>query len=311
MKGQVYKSTGNWYHVKLSTGEFINARILGIFRLDNLRTTNPIAVGDIVTITLENQDYLITEIEKRENYIIRESPKNRTARHILASNIGQVCIMASLIKPRTSTGFIDRCLVTAAAYNIPAFIVFNKSDLNRSKENQLLEKLISIYKDAAVKTIATSIFDEGSMLRFSTLLSNKSTLLIGHSGVGKSTLINKIDHNLDLKTGEISEVHDKGKHTTTFTEMFDLVMGGSIIDAPGIKEFGLLDIEKYELSRYFPEMMRLLPQCKFNNCLHVSEPDCAILKALQTGIISEVRYQNYLNMLDDMEDSVENWELKK
>lgn len=311
MKGQVYKSTGNWYHVKLSTGEFINARILGIFRLDNLRTTNPIAVGDIVTITLENQDYLITEIEKRENYIIRESPKNRTARHILASNIGQVCIMASLIKPRTSTGFIDRCLVTAAAYNIPAFIVFNKSDLNRSKENQLLEKLISIYKDAAVKTIATSIFDEGSMLLFSTLLSNKSTLLIGHSGVGKSTLINKIDHNLDLKTGEISEVHDKGKHTTTFTEMFDLVMGGSIIDAPGIKEFGLLDIEKYELSRYFPEMMRLLPQCKFNNCLHVSEPDCAILKALQTGIISEVRYQNYLNMLDDMEDSVENWELKK
>lgn len=310
MKGTVYKSTGNWYTVKLETGEKIDARIKGIFRLDNTRTTNPIAVGDQVTLSKENHDWQIAGIDKRTNYIIRVSPKNRTARHILASNIDQVCIMATLAKPRTSSGFIDRCLVTAEAYHIPSVVIFNKIDLYKHKEEMQLQELVASYEKAGIQYLKTSVLSKINMSQFQHLLENKITLLIGHSGVGKSSLLNAIDPTLNLRTGEISETHEKGKHTTTFAEMCDLSFGGSIIDTPGIKEFGLLDIEKNELSHCFPEMVKVLHECKFNNCLHVAEPDCAVVKAVQAGVINEGRYLNYLNMLEDLDESIEKWELK-
>lgn len=310
MKGQVYKSTGNWYQVKKQDGQFIQARIKGVFRLDHTRATNPIAVGDFVQLAYENGDWLIDAIEDRNNYFLRESPKNRTARHIIAANMDQIIVLACMAKPRTSSGFIDRCLVTAQAYRVPAVVIFNKTDLYREKENNLMHAWMVTYRKIGVEVIQTSVVTEQHIDQVGSILKNKVSLLIGHSGAGKSSLVNKIDPSLDLRTGEISEVHEKGKHTTTFAEMFDLSGGGAVIDTPGIKEFGLLDIEKQELGHFFPEFVSVMHQCKFNNCLHVSEPQCAVIEAVRKGDISEVRYLNYLNMLEDIEEGMEKWELK-
>lgn len=311
MRGVVYKSTGSWYLVKTSDGEYIQARIKGIFRLDKLKTTNPIAVGDIVNINHdENNDWIIDEIAERRNYIIRQSPKNRTARHIIASNLDQLVIVATIAQPRTSSGFIDRCLTTAEAYHIPAIIIFNKQDLLREKDLAKLEEYVSIYKKAGYTTLNTSIITKENISEFKQLLTNKTSLIAGHSGVGKSSLINSILPDLDLRTNIISSVHQKGTHTTTFAEMHDLEFGGRIIDTPGIKEFGVLDIEKHELSRYFPDFLPFIPACKFSNCLHINEPQCGIIDALEKGALSFERYKNYFNILEDIDGAMKSWELK-
>ncbi|MBP7477801.1 MAG: ribosome small subunit-dependent GTPase A [Chitinophagales bacterium] len=311
MRGVVYKSTGSWYLVKTSDGEYIQARIKGIFRLDKLKTTNPIAVGDIVNINHdENNDWVIDEIAERRNYIIRQSPKNRTARHIIASNLDQLVIVATIAQPRTSSGFIDRCLTTAEAYQIPAIIIFNKQDLLREKDLAKLEEYVSIYKKAGYTTLNTSIITKENISEFKQLLTNKTSLIAGHSGVGKSSLINSILPDLDLRTNIISSVHQKGTHTTTFAEMHDLEFGGRIIDTPGIKEFGVLDIEKHELSRYFPDFLPFIPACKYSNCLHINEPQCGIIDALEKGALSFERYKNYCNILEDIDGAMKSWELK-
>jgi ribosome biogenesis GTPase / thiamine phosphate phosphatase len=311
MKGIVYKSTGSWYLVKCENGDMVDARIKGAFRQDQLRTTNPIAVGDHVVMEVEGKDHTISVIEKRQNYMIRQSPKHRTARHIIASNIDLLCIIASIYQPRTSSGFIDRCLVTAEAYHIPCMIVFNKVDLLRVKDKDALSEWTQTYIECGYEVLHTSTEDEKSIDDLKQKLSNKSTLFTGHSGVGKSTLLNIICPDLDLRTNIISSVHNKGMHTTTFAEMLEIDENSTAIDTPGIKEFGVLDIEKNELGGLFPEFRKYLCNCKFNNCTHTSEPQCAVRSAVESAELSTERYINYLNILEDLDSALKNWELNK
>jgi ribosome biogenesis GTPase len=302
MKGVVCKSTGSHYLVKTESGAIFQCRIKGIFRLKESKNTNPVTVGDHVIIKLENENQaIIAEILPRENYIIRKSTNLSKQTHIIASNISQSMLVATLHSPRTSTGFIDRFLVTSEAYHIKPIIVFNKIDLYESEDLAQLEFLTAIYHMAGYTCVHTSTETGGGIEKLKSLLANENTLISGHSGVGKSTLVNKIDPLLNLRIGEISHYHQKGMHTTTFAEMHFLTFGGSIIDTPGIKEFGLVDFDKYEISRFFPEMMPYISQCKFNTCLHEEEPGCAIRKAYDEGFISSSRYQNYLNMLHSEE----------
>jgi ribosome biogenesis GTPase len=257
MKALVYKSTGSWYTVKTETGKMMNTRIKGIFKIDGITSTNPIAVGDDVEIELENeveQTALIVEIHPRRNYIARATPHQNKERHIVASNLNQVMLFATLKEPKTSQGFIDRFLVAAEAYHVPPIIVFNKSDLYRKKEMHLFEERKEMYEAINYTVLLTSMEKEEGMADLKQALKNKTTLLSGHSGVGKSTFINAIFPELQLKTKEVSGWSGKGMHTTTFAEMFDLPFGGKIIDTPGIREFGITDIKKEELSHYFPEM---------------------------------------------------------
>jgi ribosome biogenesis GTPase len=269
-------------------------------RLIDRRTTNPINIGDLVMVETEDGDSVINEVLPRNNYIIRQSTRNRTAEHILAANLDQALLMATVAKPRTSTGFIDRYLVTATAYHIPSVIVFNKTDLYDDSEMQLVSELEKVYTAAGYKVILASAVQNRGVADVKNLLTNKISLLSGHSGVGKSTLINAIVPGLDLKTAELASFNDKGKHTTTYAEMFELSFGGFIIDTPGIKEFGILDFEEAEVSHYFPEMEKLLHECRFNNCIHVNEPGCAVKAALEAGFIAESRYQNYLSILHEL-----------
>jgi ribosome biogenesis GTPase len=303
MKGVVLKSTGSWYTVLTDSHERLECRIRGNFRLKGIKSTNPVAVGDRVTIDKEqgNESAVITEVEERKNYIIRRSTNLSKQTHIIASNIDQAFLVATLVLPRTSTGFIDRFLVTAEAYGIPANIIFNKKDLYDEELNDYLEDLTAIYELSGYKCYAVSSYDEHDIQLLRGLMKDKINLMSGHSGVGKSTLINTLEPSLQLKTGEISGVHSKGKHTTTFAEMFRLSSGGFIIDTPGIKEFGLVDIKKEELGGYFPEFRERMNECQFSNCLHVNEPKCAVRKALEEGLIAESRYQNYLNMMNSEE----------
>jgi ribosome biogenesis GTPase / thiamine phosphate phosphatase len=311
IKGIVYKSTGSWYTVKVDNGEMIDARLKGTFRQDMLRTTNPIAVGDCVEMESENGDYMIAKIEKRSNYVIRQSPKHRAARHIIASNIDQLCIIASIYQPRTSSGFIDRCLVTAEAYHIPCVIVFNKVDLLREQDKETLLEWTETYINAGYEVLHTTVEDPKSIVDFKSKLSNKSTLFTGHSGVGKSTLLNLICPDLELRTNIISSVHNKGMHTTTFAEMFQVDENSTAIDTPGIKEFGVLDVEKNELGGLFPEFRKYISECKFNNCTHTNEPYCAVKVAVENGQLSSERFINYLNILEDLDSALKNWELAK
>jgi ribosome biogenesis GTPase len=303
MRGTVIKSTGSWYNVLSETGEIVECRMKGTFRMQNIKNTNPIAVGDKVEFEKEGEEEngMITEIEKRKNYIIRRSINLSKQTHIVAANIDQAFLIITYVQPRTSTGFIDRFLVTAEAYGIPVNIVINKTDLYSKSEEKEVEQLLSTYRNIGYKCYTASAIRKKGTAELKKLMSGKTNLLAGHSGAGKSTLINSIDGTLDLKIGEISEAHHKGKHTTTYAEMFPLKAGGFIIDTPGIKELGLVDMDKYEIAHYFPEMKRLLNQCKFNNCLHLNEPKCAVRDQVEKGLLAESRYYSYLSILNGEE----------
>lgn len=297
MKGLVMRSTGSWYDVLTENNTVITARMRGKFRLEGIKETNPVAVGDRVVVDAENNEATITEILDRENYMVRQSVKKANQAHVIAANIDQAMIVATLKLPRTSMGFIDRFLVAAESFRIPQVVVFNKKDL--LSENELAEQaeLIDTYKKIGVTCLETSALNE-SQQQVRDLLEGKVTLLSGHSGVGKSTLLNKISPEAAQKTSEISDYSEKGTHTTTFAEMFRLNDKTFIIDTPGIKEFGLIDMSREELSDYFPEMRDVRLNCKFGaRCLHLNEPKCAVLNAVERGEIAQSRYASYYSMV--------------
>lgn len=305
MKGLVYKSTGSWYTVKDETGRFRNARMKGLFKMDEITSTNPVSVGDEVDIELEDEaenTAVITKIHDRKNYINRQSPRGKYQHHIVAANIDQSLLVATLKEPRTSQGFIDRFLVASEMYHVPSLIVLNKIDLHRKKEEQRFEQWKQMYEKIGYIVKGVSVKENAGIEEVKRLLKDKITLISGHSGVGKSSLLNSILPALNLRVQEVSGWSGKGLHTTTFAEMFDLPFGGKIIDTPGMREFGLVDITKQELSHYFPEMRDRLVNCQFNNCLHMNEPGCAIKKGVLNGDISEERYISYLNILDSISD---------
>jgi len=307
MRARVYKSTGSWYSVKTADGNFSMARIKGVFKIDGITSTNPVAVGDWVKLEAEaggeEGGMMITGIDERHNYINRQSPANKHHHHIIASNLDQSLLFATLKDPKTSQGFIDRFLVAGEAYHIPSVIVFNKADIYRKREMDLFEERKKMYEAAGYKIILMSLENKTGMEEVEEILRNKTSLLSGHSGVGKSTFINAVVPDMELKTQGVSGWSGKGIHTTTFAEMYDLpLLNARIIDTPGIREFGLVDIPKQELSHYFPEMRSRLNDCQFNNCLHVNEPGCAIKKALQEGKLSLERYVSYCMMLDSIEE---------
>lgn len=301
--GKVLRSTGSWYNVLRDDGKLVECKLKGRFRLKGIRATNPIAVGDIVDFSLipETGQGVIEHIHNRKNYIIRKATKLSKATHIIAANIDQIVVIASIVKPRTSTGFIDRMLTTAEAYHIPSIIVFNKYDLLNDKHKELLRYYEFSYQQAGYQFLVTSVPQDKNLDSFKTALKNKTSLIAGHSGVGKSAMINVIDPTLDLKVGRISDYHKKGKHTTTFAEMFRLSFGGFIVDTPGIKEFGLVEFDRSELGQRFPEFRSRMHKCRFNNCLHIDEPGCAVLEDLENGKISPFRYENYLNILNGLD----------
>ncbi len=304
MNAIIYKSTGSWYVVKGDDGTFHKARIKGKFKIDNITSTNPLAVGDVVDLekeSTEEGDMMITNIFERRNYITRQSPHNKHQHHIIASNLDQSLLFATLKDPKTSQGFIDRFLVASEAYHVPAIIVFNKIDLYKKKELDTLEKMQTIYGLNGYQTAAISLTQGSGIDKVKGFLKNKVTLLSGHSGVGKSSFINIVFPELVLRTQDVSGWSGKGMHTTTFAEMFDLPGGGKIIDTPGLREFALMDIEKQELSHYFPEMKSLVNECKFNNCMHIDEPGCAVKSAIEEGKISADRYVSYLSILSSID----------
>jgi len=307
MLARVYKSTGSWYTVKTEEGNFSVARIKGIFKIDGITSTNPVAVGDWVNLEEESGGeeggLMITGIKDRNNYINRQSPGNKYQHHIIASNLDQSLLVATVKYPKTSQGFIDRFLVAGESYHIPSVIVFNKSDIYRKKEMEDFEERKEMYESIGYRVILMSLENKTGMGKVEEILRNKTTLLSGHSGVGKSTFINAVVPGKELKTQVVSESSGKGIHTTTFAEMYDLpLLNAHIIDTPGIREFGLVDIPKQELSHYFPEMRTRLQDCQFNNCLHINEPGCAIKKALEEGKLSFNRYVSYCMMLESIEE---------
>ena len=309
LSGVVTKSTGSWYLVRTPDGSKYKCRIAGKLRLDNRRTTNPVAVGDFVEFIPEtDQEGVIQIISPRKNYIIRKSLNLSHQAHILASNLDQAILVATLVLPRTSTGFIDRFLITAEAYDIPAVIIFNKKDLLNEELLQIQQNLMSLYEGIGYPCHLVSSFNEDDVEKVKTIFQNKTSLISGHSGVGKSTLINAVQDGLNLKTGEISDAHNKGKHTTTFAELFELSFGGFIIDTPGIKELGVLEMKREEVGHYFPEFRKLMHDCKFNNCTHTNEPSCAVINALKAGKIDEGRYYNYCSILHGEEMDWKAWE---
>jgi len=311
MTGLVMKSTGSWYLVRAENGDVLECRLKGKIRLDDRKTTNPVAVGDIVDVERDKDgSNQIAKIHPRRNYIIRKSINLSKQAHILASNLDQAILVATLVAPRTSLGFIDRFLVTAEAYDIPAKIIFNKKDILDKEGLEVQNEIMQLYSDIGYECFAVSSFNKEDVESIKHLLKDKTTLIAGHSGVGKSTLVNAIEPNLDLRTGDISSAHLKGTHTTTFAELFPLSFGGNIIDSPGIKELGLVEMKKEEVGHYFPEIRERMNECKFNNCLHVNEPKCAILKALENGEISEERYQSYLGILNGEEMEWKEWEIR-
>ena len=304
MKALIYKSTGSWYFAKNEEGRQFNARIKGVLKISGLTSTNPIAVGDTVEMEIENElenTATITEIYDRKNYIARVSPHNKNQHHIVASNLDQCLLFATIKDPKTSQGFIDRFLVSCESYHLPSIIIFNKADVYKKKELEKFAELKKMYEKAGYKILLASVVNNLGVDEVKELLLDKTTLLSGHSGVGKSSLINAIFPQLNLRTKQVSDWSGKGMHTTTFAEMFDLPTGGRVIDTPGLREFGLVDIEKHELSHYFPEMKKRLNDCQFNNCIHINEPGCAVKEAVNTGEISIDRYVSYMTILDTME----------
>ena len=299
MQGVVVKSTGSWYSVLTDNGVQLDCRIRGKFRIQGLKSTNPVAVGDRVLLDVNGEDYLISKILERKNYIIRKSVNLSKQVHIIAANIDQAFLIVTLASPTTSVGFIDRFLVTAEAYQIPTVLVFNKVDLYDEFDREYHDEIVQMYTNSGYECLETSALDQMNIDLLTTKMTAKVTLLSGHSGVGKSTLVNVIDPDLDLVTQQVSEAHNKGMHTTTFAEMYPLNFGGFIIDTPGIKGFGLVDVSEFELADYFPEILRLKGQCKFHNCKHVNEPKCAVKEAVALDKIHPVRYDSYLSILED------------
>ncbi|MEY5069200.1 MAG: ribosome small subunit-dependent GTPase [Bacteroidota bacterium] len=298
MKGLVIKSTGSWYQVLSDTGQRVDCRIQGKFRLKDIKTTNPIAVGDRVEFELEPEleTGVITQLEERKNYIIRKSVNLSKQAQIIAANLDQAFLIVTLASPRTSLGFIDRFLVTAEAYDIPASLIFNKLDLFSNEGLEILAEYEQIYTDLGYPCYHVSAKEGTNIEQIKTLLKDQVTLISGHSGVGKSTLINAILPEAEVKTGAVSDWSDKGQHTTTFAEMYTLPFGGYLIDTPGIRELGVFDIEPQELGRLFPEFRERMGDCRFHNCRHINEPGCAVLTALENGEIEPSRYDSYLSI---------------
>ena len=305
MKGRVIKSTGSWYLVQ-TDGEVVSSRLKGKFKQDDLKLTNPIAVGDWVELEKEeNQETaVISDILPRENYVIRKSTRKQHFSHIIASNLDQAILVITMKSPRTSLGFIDRFLVSTESFRIPAILVVNKMDqMSGEKADDWLLDIHEIYEPLGYQVLEVSALKEENLKeKFDSVLSGKSTLISGHSGVGKSTLLNALVPEATQHTKEVSGFTSKGVHTTTFAELFGLENGGDLIDTPGIKEFGILDIEDNELSHYFPEMRKYLGQCKYNNCQHVNEPGCVVLEKVEAGHIHPYRYESYLNILNEEDD---------
>ena len=314
MTGTVYKSTGSWYTVKTMNGKFYQCRIKGRFRLQGIKSTNPIAVGDKVQFELETKNNtetgVINRIEERKNYIVRKSVNLSKQTHIIAANIDQVFLLVTIDNPPTFTSFIDRFLVTAEAYSVKTILLFNKIDTYDEEALLEVKYLMSIYKNIGYECISISAKTGENIDKVKMLMVDKVSMFAGHSGVGKSTLVNTIEPSLELKTKEISEQHMQGQHTTTFAEMFDLSFGAKIIDTPGIKGFGVVDMEKEEVGDYFPEFFALKQDCKFNNCLHLKEPKCAVKEALENDEVSYSRYRSYLQILEGEDEHyrTDNWD---
>ncbi len=304
MRGIVYKSTGSWYIVRDEQGRNWNARIKGVMKLDTITSTNPVAVGDWVKMEMEEEgtgSAMITEIEPRKNYLHRQSPRHKHQHHIVAANLDLSLLLVTVKNPRTSTGFIDRCLIASEMYHVPSLIVCNKADLHTAKEDLVFEEWKRVYSQAGYEVLLISAESGLGVDALLGHLKDKTTLVTGHSGVGKSSLLNCWLPGLNRRTQDVSGWSGKGLHTTTFAEMFDLPGGGRIIDSPGMREFGLVNLERAELSHYFPEMRKVLEGCQFNNCLHLNEPDCAVKQAVCDGVIDEKRYLSYLNLLDSID----------
>jgi len=304
MKARIYKSTGSWYSVKSEEGLFYQARIKGVIKLDAISSTNPIAVGDWVQYDMEDADkksVMITDILDRDNYVARQSPHNKRQQHIIASNLDQSILLATLKSPKTSQGFIDRFLVSCEAFHIPAMIVFNKSDIYGPTEMANFDMLKSMYEAVGYQVFLISINQKEGLEAIEKLLLGKTTLISGHSGVGKSSFINYLFPHLDLSTQEVSGWSGKGMHTTTFAQMYDLPNGGAVIDTPGMRELGLVNLEKEELAQYFPEMREKMQGCQFHNCQHINEPGCAVKAAVENGIITEARFFSYVDLWHGIE----------
>ena len=307
MTGTVYKSTGSWYTVKTPNGKFYECRIKGKFRIQGIKSTNPISVGDTVEFDVETKNNtetgVIKRIEERKNYIVRKSVNLSKQTHIIASNIDQVFLLVTINNPPTFTSFIDRFLVTAEAYSVKTVLLFNKVDAYDEETILEVKYLASIYRKIGYECIGISAATGKNVDKVKVLMEGKVSMFAGHSGVGKSTLVNAIEPSLDLRTKEISNQHMQGQHTTTFAEMFDLSFDAKIIDTPGIKGFGVVDMEKEEVGDYFPEFFALRSGCKFHNCIHVNEPQCAVKDALETGEVSWSRYKSYLQILEGEEEN--------
>lgn len=302
MTGTVYKSTGSWYTVKTDEAVIYKCRMKGKFRIKGIKSTNPIAVGDVVDFTVEEknneQTGVIHAIHDRMNYIIRKSVNLSKRIHIIASNIDQVFLLITLNNPPTFTSFIDRFLATAEAYNVKTVLLFNKVDTYNEEELLDVKYLAALYRNIGYECVGVSALEGRNVDKVKDMMLGKTSMFVGHSGVGKSTLVNTIESGLDIKTKEISSQHSQGQHTTTFAEMFDLSFDARIIDTPGIKGFGIVDMEKEEITDYFPEFFALKQDCKFNNCLHIEEPHCAVKKALENADIAYSRYKSYIQMIE-------------
>ena len=303
MRARVYKSTGSWYAVKAEDGQFYQARVKGVIKLDNRTSTNPIAVGDWVECEEElgQPNLMIAAILDRDNYVARQSPHNKRQQHIIASNLDQSILLATLKSPKTSQGFIDRFLISCEAFHIPAIIVFNKSDIYGDKEYAVYEMMKGMYEAIGYKVFLISIEKQIGLAEIKELLVDKTTLVSGHSGVGKSSFINYLFPDLDIDTQEVSDWSGKGMHTTTFAQMYDMPAGGSVIDTPGMRELALANLEKEELAQYFPEMRAKMSGCQFNNCQHINEPGCAVKAAVEKGLITEARFFSYVDLWHGIE----------